>query len=92
MLCRSWWDVGSAGAGWAGLELRMGASAAMRATAALVMVWMEVGGSSGWPRLELGTEWVRRYCHRECRGDLDESHVEKVMLAAAEDAKQHDRR
>lgn len=44
----------------------------------------------------LGSEWVRRNCHRECRGDLDESHVEshveKEMLAAEDDAKQHDRR
>lgn len=74
--------------GWAGLGLGM--SGQCLPMPMLVMVWRLVVGVDG-PWLELGTGWVRRYGHRECRGDLDEAHVEKVMLAA-EDAKQHDRR
>lgn len=48
---RSWWDVGSASAGWAGLDLRVsGASPAMRSNALLVMVgrwWLKWMGR-GW--------------------------------------------
>lgn len=61
----------------------------MRARQCVPMYLMLAMVGSWW--LEMGTEWVRRYCHRECRGDLDEAHVEKMMLAA-EHAKQHDRR